>query len=322
MAQTTAWPYPIALACARACAHEAFNAMPESYLRILLRIILRLRLDAPSSPILYPRERLAEETGKSVETVHRALRWLETQGFIERTRRARARLAGSVSPIAPTRRLLKILGLDRTVSRDRSRSAEDPVSPKTQPTPVDNPPGERSTVRVGRFSIPLDLAWLTDKGLTPQALCRLMRLARERGKRLSDIASVTRSRLMALEPKALYAYLLALIQRPIDFAHEARALREKARLAEEDARRTEEAKAQVGQWFQDRSGRFLKIINPTWAECWADGRLAGMVRLDATLMAAIRNGQLARKTPPFLCTVRPTPDEGPTVGPNREEDKA
>ncbi len=65
-------------------------------------------------------------SGKSVETVHRVVRWLEERGLVEREQRARPELRGSSSPLVPTKQLLDALLLS-----EAARASVDEAHPNT-----------------------------------------------------------------------------------------------------------------------------------------------------------------------------------------------
>lgn len=103
------YPGAIARACSALDESPLFESMPDGYIRVVIRIIKKISLCRLSSPITASRETLAKESKKSLETVHRAVRWLETHEFIQRDQKARAGLRGSSSPIRPTQKLLDAL---------------------------------------------------------------------------------------------------------------------------------------------------------------------------------------------------------------------
>ena len=105
IAPTVVYPSLISRACATLDESPMFKDAPDGYLRVILRIIKKINLKRLSAPILASRATLAEESGKSVETVHRVVRWLEEHGLVRREQRARPELRGSSSPLIPTAQL-------------------------------------------------------------------------------------------------------------------------------------------------------------------------------------------------------------------------
>ena len=124
------YPGAIARACSVLDESPLFESMPDGYIRVVIRIIKKISLSRLSSPITASRETLAKESKKSLETVHRAVRWLETHEFIQRDQKARAGLRGSSSPIRPTQKLLDALLLTAEHMAlqhpDRVRKSQEP----------------------------------------------------------------------------------------------------------------------------------------------------------------------------------------------------
>ena len=87
IAPTVVYPSLISRACATLDESPMFKDAPDGYLRVILRIIKKINLKRLSAPILASRATLAEESGKSVETVHRVVRWLEEHGLVQREQR-------------------------------------------------------------------------------------------------------------------------------------------------------------------------------------------------------------------------------------------
>ena len=133
----------------------AFKELPDGFLRIIVRIVKKINLRSPSNPIVASRNTLAEESGKSVETVHRAIRWLEEHGLIARDQKSRAGFRGSSSPLVPTPMLLEALLLTSAVEALLKKAKH--VAP-AMPSP------KRNFVRVNGLTLPSDLAWIAQQG--------------------------------------------------------------------------------------------------------------------------------------------------------------
>lgn len=127
----TIYPSAIARACSILDESPLFKDLPDTYLRVVIRIIKKISLNCLKKPIVASRATLSLESGKSVETVGRVVKWLEERGLIERTQRPRAGLRGSSSPITPTEKLLEVLTL-RIAVTEQAKPVED------APPPVDN----------------------------------------------------------------------------------------------------------------------------------------------------------------------------------------
>lgn len=124
------YPGAIARACSALDESPLFECLPDGYIRVVIRIVKKINLSRLSSPITASRETLAREAKKSLETVHRAVRWLESHAFIQRDQKARAGLRGSSSPIQPTQKLLDALLLTAEHMAlqhpDRVRKSQEP----------------------------------------------------------------------------------------------------------------------------------------------------------------------------------------------------
>ncbi len=257
------YPSAIARACSAVDEAPLFRDMPDGFIRPVIRIIKKVNLKSPSSAIVASRNTLAKESGKSVETVGRAIKWLESQGLVSRTQKARPGLRGSESPIHPTPKLIEALLLDRplavpsetplAVSGDCSKSG----TPQ-QSKDIQSPKG--TSVRLEGFWIPRDLTWMvTQNGVAAGTVLFLMKRARERAKRLSDVVSVASQYLQDKKGKALVAYLLRLLAADRDFSFLAKRNQEEEsqrQLKERIARKAEELK---GRWLVNNS-RALTIF--------------------------------------------------------------
>lgn len=135
------YPGAIARACSVLDESPLFESMPDGYIRVIIRIIKKINLSRLSAPITASRETLARESRKSLETVHRAVRWLDAHEFIQRDQKARAGLRGSSSPITPTQKFLDALLLTAEHMAlqhpDRMRTSQEPLQ-SSQVLPADH----------------------------------------------------------------------------------------------------------------------------------------------------------------------------------------
>ena len=226
------FPYPITRACTALPHLPAFTALPDGFLLIVMRIVQKINLSRPFSEIFATRITLSEESGKSLDTVHRAVKWLEDHGFIERERKAKLGYRGSKSPLNPTQAFLESLGIvdaqgqpfaykPLPTGTQAHREAQEPVS-KGQSDGASAPAGDRAArqfTRIAGVAIPVDLAWLCTKGMSAFGVLALMREAKSAKQRLSDIFQSCRKYLEDLPKNGIYAYLLKLIRSGRDFSH-------------------------------------------------------------------------------------------------------
>lgn len=210
------------------------------------------------------------------------------------------------------------------ISDDRSTSYQGLIQPlkEEQPVACDGPvdkaksetPPPKTSVRFGKFAIPMDLAWLVeDKGMNPTGVLSLMKMASSVGQRLSDIVSQTTAPLKKLYGRGLYAYLRSLAKTDKDWAYLAR----KEREAEEDAAAKKAALSDLdrllalakaspeGLWFQERGGqRVFHVAGGGYTEgglvytrTGSGLDVRGMPRLWADFPAAIQKGLVMQCDP-------------------------
>lgn len=106
------------------------------------------------------------------------------------------------------------------------------------PTISKNQPPQRT-----QNGLPIDLAWMTGNGLSRAGIFKLMKKAKNHGKRLSDIVIVVHDYIQDLKGGRLYSYLAKLADGPTDFA--VAAANERKRLADAEKTRVFERKVQV-----------------------------------------------------------------------------
>lgn len=295
----TIYPSRINRACAILDEIDAFRDIPDGHLRVLIRLVKKINLRALRSPIIVTRETLSRECGRSVETVQRAIRWLEDQGLITRSQRAGPGLKGSKSPIVPTADLIHLLRLDDDsckegypqppgVTNDASISTkEKTVSKKEQPS--------RERVRVGRYVLPGELAWICKKGVNPTAVLLLMKLAKQAGQRLSDVVAATASYLDKLSGKNLFAYLRRLVTLGKDYAYLARRQGEERRQAVDLGKIEEARRMLVGQRFTSRrSGVIIYVDRGGMLAIEKDGTHLGYRPMDVEFVDALASGILTK----------------------------
>lgn len=270
IAPTVVYPSLISRACAALDESPVFKDVPDGYLRVILRIVKKINLKRLNSPIFASRATLAEESGKSVETVHRVVRWLEERGLVEREQRARPELRGSSSPLVPTKQLLDALLLS-----EAARANVDEAHPNTgakastaKPSSVANKSPARAASpaaafeRVGKVMLPRDLAWLVkEQGMNCSGVLHLMKIAGQAKQRLSTVVAATRKYLEGLQGRELYAYLRALLGKGKDFGY--RAAEEARGTAELEEREYLKQKAQAlaGRTFQNRDQSLVVTVD-------------------------------------------------------------
>jgi len=291
---TVVYPSLISRACAVLDESPVFKDMPDGHIRIVIRLVKKINLKRLTAPIVASRQKLAEESGKSVETVHRVIRWLEEKGLVERKQRARPGMCGSSSPLVPTKKLLDALLLSEEVRAnvDSTVTANNQINDKietntskTNSTSFLTKSNGDSTIkksafeRIGTATIPKDLVWLIkEQGMKCSGVLQLMKLAGLAKQRLSTVVTATKKYLQGLHGRELYAYLRALLNKGKDFG--IRAVEEEIKTTEESEREYLKQKGQAlaGRSFQNRDKSLLVTVDES-------GRL----------LVEIRNGQRAAR---------------------------
>lgn len=303
-----AYPSAIARACAAIDEAAVFRDLPDGYLRVVVRIVKKIRLACLKSPIYAARATLARESGKSVETVGRVVKWLEERGLIEREQIARKGLKGSSSPITPTERLLEALTLtgEAAPAPDASSTPVIHSPAAASPVPADasksthqkqskeNQPAKPAPfVKIEGCALPTELAWLVARNdMKPTGVLALMKLASSRKQRLSDIVQASRKYLEGLTDRGLFAYLRKLVLQDKDYRavvqHETQAHQaglDKARVARKAAELE-------GRAYRTRDGRIQVFVraNGFVEQIGPDRR--GFRPMDVAFLDAIDEGRL------------------------------
>lgn len=275
----TAVVYPSAIARACSALDEAalFRDLPDGYFRVLIRIIKKINLARLTAPIVASRATLARESGKSVETVHRTVKWLEERGLVQRSQKARAGLRGSSSPLVPTPALLGALLLTNAPASPADKARQS-AGAALAPACLSHDSGQKEPaagaaakpvakssgafVQFGPMKLPADLAWLVnDQGLKASGVLELMKRARLASQRLSDVVAATRQYLEGLQGRSLYAYLRALLGKGRDFADKVRD--SVGELKGQQAREylSHKAEALSGRQFMSRDGSLYVVVD-------------------------------------------------------------
>lgn len=270
----TIYPSGISRAVSAIDEIPVFKDLPDGFLRVIVRIIKKINLRAPKSPIVASRSTLAEESGKSVESVHRAVRWLEERGLIERDQKSRAGFRGSSSPLAPTHKLLEALLLTPEAEAHIKKAKH--VAPAS-PAATSNTT-TRDFVRIGGFTLPCDLAWIVQEGgLSASAVLLLMRIAKQSKQKLSDVVAATKQYLEPLKGRGLFSYLRKLLLKGQDFTWKAAEQKDQHVAQQVQEHLTHKAQDMVGQKFQSRDGALQVEVDS-----------AGMLRETRNGMSVIR----------------------------------
>lgn len=319
------YPMSILRGCASIDEGDAFKDLPDGFIRVVMRLVKKIDVMTPDKAIFARRETLAREAGKSCETVGRALRWLEEQGFISRKQVTRKGLKGSDAHIRPTPKMIEALGfchrktnskaetpptnshLEPAVNNDGSISAlqkhsinkqsDEPVVQKLS-TNVDPVRPVKKTVKVQGRSLPVDLAWLVTEGqLKATGVLRLMTLAKQSGKLLSDVVTVSKCYLQKLAGNDLFAYVRSLLKQDKDFK---RIIENETNEAEDRFLKTQrkeliarKAQEWVGRRFREKQGVRVYLVEKGGNLAVSEnGKSIGVNWVNGDFVDAVQEGRL------------------------------
>lgn len=267
----TNYPYLITRACTALPYTQEFQKLPDGFLRIVLKIVQKIDLKLPFKAIFATRATLAAESGKSIDIVHRAVKWMADNQFLERERKAHRGNRGSSSPLVPTMKLLQCLSLVDSEGK--------PLGEAQSATPVQQAragegckavdadawqgrAGRHQFVRIGPVTLPKDLSWLCQQGVSAFGVLSLMKKARLAGQRLSDVLLAARQYLEGLSSREVYAYLSKLIHTGRDFAGIAESSRDEQKNEEISQSLKNKLEEMEGRSFISRKHqRIYKVMN-------------------------------------------------------------
>ena len=298
----TNFPYLIARACTALPHTPAFQELPDGFLRIVLLIVQKINIKNPYTSIFAARATIATEAGKSTDSVHRAIKWLEDKGYIERERKAFFGNRGSTSPITPTKELLMVLAL---VDEDgKPLAVKDTPAHRKDPTRKvvghegdaqsegDVRSGSSAFVKVGKVLVPKDLAWMCDVGVSSFGVLALMKAAREAKQRLSDVMATARKYVEGLPAREIFAYVRKLIVSGRDFGYLANKSSELRKNEKNSEFLSEKIRNMEGLSFLSRkSGRTFEITEGVLYEVSAQGQRTVHIFSNA-FVDAIHEGKL------------------------------
>lgn len=327
------YPLSILIGCAAIDEIDAFQNLPDGFWRVLTRLVKKISVATPYQSIFARRETLARESGKSLETVGRALRWLEDEGFITREQKARRGLRGSEGHIHPTLKLIEALGIGQRrsaqISANQGNAVDDPDGmlstapsvendgsisakqvhsllkkeqsgePRASAVQKNQPAAQRRNVIIDGKIIPAELAWMaSEKGLRVTAILKLMQLARKTKHRLSAIVAVCWEALKPLRGKALFAYLCKLIAQDKDWTF----LRDRNdKSGAEQMKQRQEIDLVERKGFEWHGNRYVSKDRQRIWTVEENGRLrlehgreVRYGRMDLTFVDCVMNGELRR----------------------------
>jgi hypothetical protein len=277
---STNLPWVIFRAAFRAAHIEEIPARARAVLSALARTV---DAERPFAPIFARRDLLTGRALQSMRTFYRSLDDLESAGLIERRPQSRYLEAGLFGRayLHLTEHAAALLGLaERLASNAATQALEStpalsPASGVQRDAPFSGPSANLADGGIYKDltptafqkrqpgEVPEDLQRLRSLGFIDFLIFKLMREARENGKRLSDVVEATWDHLKAA--KAPINYLRTLLQSPADFGHQLR--RKVAAQAEERSRLDRAARAEqvaqqsAGQTFFDANAQRKYVVD-------------------------------------------------------------
>ncbi|MBC8751912.1 MULTISPECIES: Replication protein O [Paraburkholderia] len=264
-------PWVIFRAAFRASHIEGLPHRARALLSALARTVDAGR---PFAAIFARRELLTGRAMQSMRTLYRSLDDLEAAGLIERRAQGRYVEAGLFgrSYLHLTQTATDLLGLtENRPAPAESRITEPETESLARPSATmadgaiykDLSPASFQKRQSGQ--VPADLQRLQGLGFSDFLIFKLMRIARENGKRLSDVVEVTWDHLK--QANRPINYLGALVRNPVDFGHQLRQKHADRQQAQAQSDRRQEAEAQTrhlaGQTFESLAGDVRYTIDPT-----------------------------------------------------------
>lgn len=222
-------PLPAELIIARAEVFNHLNLLDlnQTARRALFGILTFANLKNPQQDIWPARDLLrAESLLQSEATLYRGLKRLETAGYITRQQKhgwIDGKFMGSI--IKLTEKAIVLLGLKKVIHKTPSSKVRGGFLYKehsTEAQSLQKTVGEPKPLQKPKFDkkagLPSDLVFLLDLGVIKSGVCKLMKLAKASGKFLSDVVTTVRHRIEEMRENEVYAYLLSMIGKPLDFA--------------------------------------------------------------------------------------------------------
>lgn len=295
----TIYPSAIARACSVLDESPVFKDLPDGYLRVVIRIVKKIRLSCPKSPIFASRGTIAQESGKSVETVGRVVKWLEDRNLIQRAQKARAGLRGSSSPITPTDGLLEALALADQAPQEAKENQASPVSQDaSKSTPLKQskerqPDRPAPFVKIDGCALPSELAWLvTRNAMKATGVLSLMKLASSKKQRLSDVVQASRKYLEGLTDRGLFAYLRKLVVQDKDYRAVVQVEVQQHQAANDKERVARKSVELEGRAYRTRDGKVQVFVKAKgFLQQIANG-ISGYRPMDVGFLDAIDEGRL------------------------------
>ncbi|MBU6486197.1 MAG: helix-turn-helix domain-containing protein [Burkholderiales bacterium] len=311
---------PGKIANALVLVYEGFNEFDlfENHRKVLACLIrYGVNLNHPEADIFVKKSTIARRLGINEATVYRSLTALAAAGLIERDPQTKlGQRYKTIAYIRLSTLALRRLGLARhpeaanaagegcDAATGKSIGVKPPIADSVlapvqdvnnapKQSSLKNQPARGFFEKIGNRKVPSDLAWLhVENSLSLSGLFKLMKAAKGKGTRLSDIVTHSKDAVSAIRGRDLYAYLTNLIGLPIDHAYKAKqreALAQAAQSrAEETAKRDRlqrEISSLVGCSYESPDGRCWTVDQHGFVVSGNDRDSSGSVPFTMALSA-------------------------------------
>lgn len=243
---------------------KEFSPLKRPALAALRALVTFIDSKDVRKPVYAMRETLGERVKYSARSIEAGVKELVEMGLIERLAQKRRQTgetwAWSVRPLRLTEKCIALLSLDIAPASPVDTSAKNAEQVKSsfegQKQQNSQQHSHAPFAKVGNVSIPADLVVLTKHGILPTLVLMLMKLAKQNGKRLSDIVQTRGAAILKFDGRRLFGYLRHLIlAKDFDPTWQAR----EADKAAEAARVTQEAAAVEAALLSDMQGKTFDI---------------------------------------------------------------
>ncbi len=284
---TQVLPWAIANSIVRIYEDKFFSNLHFSTKQVLSTLIrFGLNIENTSQSIFIKKSTIAHLMEVNEATVYRALSKLEEAKLIEREVQNKTPSNFKIiGKIKITSIALKAFGIEEYLERRKAKLQENTTKVSAfkkantdlaqmqdkNITPLQSlqkQSGQNLFKEIQGRKIPQDLAWLVETNeLKISALLKLMKVARQKGKLLSDIVAVRKDALLKTTGRDLYGYLCSLIDTKCDFAYARKKQEEEKAKQQSAAEAKTEAKQMIdvaetslhGKKFRLDSGQYIEF---------------------------------------------------------------
>lgn len=254
-----------------------FSPLTRPALAALRALITFIDNKDVRKPVYATRETLGQRVRYSSRSIEAGVKELVEMGLIERLAQKRRQTgetwAWSVRPLKLTEKCIVALSLELAQFSSADTPAKNAEQVKSSFQSQKQQDSQQHAhvpfAKIGNVSIPADLVVLTRHGILPTVVLMLMKLAKQNGKRLSDIVQTRGAALLKFDGRRLFGYLRHLILAQ-DFDPTWQAM--EAEKTEEAARVRKEAEMIEAAMLNDMRGKTFDIGDSLATVAYEGGR--------------------------------------------------